>query len=412
MKKLISLTLVLALALALAVPAFAADVEVTGLPNNGKAITVVDGVVLLGDSVGGVKFVDISIDGSTPGTLTIFYGNNGDFEVFDTSIAIEKTIDGVANGNISYSWAHACNYNTLVSTATCTAGGWNLMVCDICGDNDGLTYGWQGALGHDYDLGSRVPANESWDEVTCTRCGATTLVPSLALIAANEYLADWVGIAKELSDKFEVAGIPGNGGNVALIAATANAEYVLGYAAGLTTVNNATQALKDAYWAAVEAYDLVFAAVDLGVWIANAEELSAKFEYYGIPGNSANVALIAAIEAAYDVYLPAYNWGIGTTAEVNAATQVLKDAYWNAVEAYNLVFAVVDLNNWINTASGRIDYLKAEGLWNTEPCQDLYFYMVEFYHNVYLPAYNWGIGTTAEVNAAIQAIKDAYWATF
>ena len=112
------------------------------------------------------------------------------------------------------------------------------------------------------------------------------------------------------------------------------------------------------------------------------------------------------------MYNAAYNWGIGTTAEVNAKLQTLKDAYWAALEAYNLVFAAVDLGNWINTASDRIELLKEAKLWDTEPCQDLYYYMVEYYHNIYLPAYNWGTGTSAEIYAATQTLKNAYWASF
>jgi len=141
-------------------------------------------------------------------------------------------------------------------------------------------------------------------------------------------------------------------------------------------------------------------------WLDVAKDLSAKFEIAGIPGNGGNVALIATIPA-----VEALACGV-TFDEVNEAVEPLKAAYWVALEAYNLVFAAVDLNIWIHYASDRIELLKEAGLWDTDPCQVLYFYMVDSYHYVYLPAYNWGTGTTAEVNAAIDNVKAAYWATF
>jgi len=304
MKKVLSFTIVLALVLALAAPAFAVSTNTSTVNGITNVVISDKGVVLFeGSYVGKADVKTVSVNGAT-----IVY----------------------INGEQVY--PHVCKNFEFISTATCTAGGSDIEVCTDCGKATGVTGGWLGALGHDYDFSARKFINASWDEVTCLRCGDTIATASIALIEAREHLEDWVANAKVLSQMFEAAGIYYNNGNVALMNATEYADFVLGYAAGLEVVQVATNDLKDAYWAALEAYNLVFAAVELG--------------------------------------------------------------------------------NWINYASDRIDYLKDEGLWNTDPTQVLYYYMVEYYHNVYLPAYNWNVGTSEEVLTALQTLKDAFWATY
>ena len=327
------------------VVALANSVMAVGVPGNthDKPHVVANGIYFesVNQNDDGNKEAWLTIEeGADVGTLWVTVKDVKAEEKFVTS-EYDTTVPGVygpfitGNGNITYDWEPApvvCEHAWVeTQTATCVTGGWIMYICSECGE-EGEQIGWEGALGHDWNYDNRIFANESWDIVYCDRCGEWTYTESLALIAAKEHLAEWLEKAKTLSNNFEVAGIPGNGGNVALIDATETAEYHLNNASGLAAINEVTQALKDAYWAALEAYNLVFAAVDLG--------------------------------------------------------------------------------NWINYASDRIKYLKNEGLWDTEPCQDLYYYMVEYYHNVYLPAYNWGIGTSAEVNAALQTLKDAYWATY
>lgn len=58
------------------------------------------------------------------------------------------------------------NYEPTI-TANCWTGGWDRMVCSECGENDGETYGWRGALGHEYE---RREYNDLWDILHCTVC--------------------------------------------------------------------------------------------------------------------------------------------------------------------------------------------------------------------------------------------------
>jgi len=60
-----------------------------------------------------------------------------------------------------------CDYVFTV-TATCWTGGWNMMICSVCSEDDGLTYGWQGGLGHMF---IRTEYNNIWDLLICQRVG-------------------------------------------------------------------------------------------------------------------------------------------------------------------------------------------------------------------------------------------------
>lgn len=63
-----------------------------------------------------------------------------------------------------------CDHNfVLTVNATCWTGAWNTMVCELCGEDDGATHGWVGALGHTF--APAVPThNPRYDSQTCTVC--------------------------------------------------------------------------------------------------------------------------------------------------------------------------------------------------------------------------------------------------
>jgi hypothetical protein len=80
-----------------------------------------------------------------------------------------------------------CHNHTFeaVPTAACWIGGWDMGICSTCGEAEvneagkPVTYGWRGALGHDYKLIERTIAN-CWagggDFVECRRCGYENLI--------------------------------------------------------------------------------------------------------------------------------------------------------------------------------------------------------------------------------------------
>ena len=299
-----------------------------------------------------------------------------------------------------------CEYELTV-TATCTSGGWNKMICPVCGEDDGNTYGWQGALGHDWNFDDRESYDASWDIIYCDRCGESTYTQSLAVIEAKEWLAGWLESAKALSANFETAGIPNNGWNLNLIAATEYAEYFYGNVYGLDAIYEVTYPLIGAYWDALEAYNLVFAAVDLGNWIYAAIDLHDTMIAEGCqdPG-------FWTLVCYYDghFYAPAYNWGIGTSAEVNAATAELKAAYWATYEALQIHYAKGELKAWYDAVVEKRTAYFADK--STVPGGEQWAWDSNGAVGVANRLLANDAATLDEVNAATQACKDAYWASF
>ena len=178
-----------------------------------------------------------------------------------------------------------------------------------------------------------------------------------------------------------------------------------------TEVNEAIATLKALYWAAYEAYDLRLAAVELRGWMDGVSDLLHVMDDAGMVATKSRGDMHNCWLNSINVYDDAYYDCKGTCATVNATTQTLKDAYWDANEAYTLKLAADDLWDWLYATEDLIGVMIEAEMQNTDAYYDLHLYW--WYEAITVgDSANEGKGTSTEVNEAIATLKALYWAAY